>query len=66
MKRTRRIWYYWSLAGIIICVVGIIVLRMTGEPNLHLAKPIIVLGLCVYFFIQERSKIKQDQQHNND
>jgi hypothetical protein len=56
-------WYYWSLIGIIVCVVSMVVLVLTGEPQSHLVKPLIALGLCVYFFIRERSKLRQAQQH---
>ena len=53
MKRKNRFWYYFFLAGIIICLGGIIAIAITGE-TLLLWRALLVLAISIYFFARER------------
>jgi len=53
MKRKNRFWYYFFLAGIIICLGGIVAIAITGE-TLLLWKALLVLSISIYSFTRER------------
>ena len=53
MKRKNRFWYYFFLAGIIICLGGIVAIAITGE-TLLLWRALLVLAISIYFFARER------------